>query len=255
MANPLQWDRKAWSREHFFASVGLPLDPGNAVLCAALMALVVLSGAICTHFPGKGDAPCPLCVAAGSSRAVCARCLLVPQAESASSGQECLPHLLRYLLVAMQHQMPHLRMGLAKVRIDREEAGDILESVGGLMRPWAKRAECVFGCLAQRYRMRASEVKDALRCLTNFVQAASFAFAHANGDLDQYKSLLEAQFPQLFSVVRTPMRGSVAKEQPCSLCSARAPAEAFAGASLRSYLLHMFDNILLGVFMISVRRC
>ena len=34
--SPFAWDRKAWSREHFFASVGLALDPGNAVLSATL---------------------------------------------------------------------------------------------------------------------------------------------------------------------------------------------------------------------------
>jgi len=43
--SPFDWDRKAWSREHFFASVGLELDPGNAVLAAALRALVLLSEA------------------------------------------------------------------------------------------------------------------------------------------------------------------------------------------------------------------
>jgi len=43
--SPFNWDRKAWSREHFFAAVGLELDPGNAVLASALWALMLVSEA------------------------------------------------------------------------------------------------------------------------------------------------------------------------------------------------------------------
>ena len=41
--SPGHWDRKAWSREHFFASVGLALDPGNSVLATALWALMMFA--------------------------------------------------------------------------------------------------------------------------------------------------------------------------------------------------------------------
>ena len=44
--SPLEWDRKAWSREHFFAQVGMALDPGNAVLAAALWALMAVAKAV-----------------------------------------------------------------------------------------------------------------------------------------------------------------------------------------------------------------
>ena len=44
--SPFEWDRKAWSREHFFASVGMALDPGNAVLAAALWALMAVAKAV-----------------------------------------------------------------------------------------------------------------------------------------------------------------------------------------------------------------
>ena len=49
--SPFEWDRKAWSREHFFASVGLALDPGNAVLAAALWALMAVAeaSAVCRN--------------------------------------------------------------------------------------------------------------------------------------------------------------------------------------------------------------
>ena len=40
--SPFEWDRKAWSQEHSFQAVGLPLDPGNEVLAAALWTLMVV---------------------------------------------------------------------------------------------------------------------------------------------------------------------------------------------------------------------
>ena len=43
---PLRVGSKAWSREHFFASVGMALDPGNAVLAAALWALMAVAKAV-----------------------------------------------------------------------------------------------------------------------------------------------------------------------------------------------------------------
>ena len=62
--SPFEWDRKAWSHEHFFASVGMALDPGNAVLGAALWGLMVVAEAV--HEP-----PRYRCVYTGSFSRVC----------------------------------------------------------------------------------------------------------------------------------------------------------------------------------------
>ena len=196
---PEQWDRKAWSRQNFFASEGVALDPGNEVLSAALLALVVLADALCSHFPKVDHGPCHL--------------------SPALVLESCLPMLLRYLLVVMQHNMPRLRYGVAGQCIDCEAAGDILEAVGGFLRPWAKRAEGVSRTLAEKYGFGPVEVDDALRNLTNFVGAVSFAFAHVGGDRSQFSVFLAQQFPHAFQAA-VPQHCSFGACHPCSLCAA-----------------------------------
>ena len=41
----LNWDMKALSRQHFFTTIGVALDPGNIVLSCMLLACVCRSGA------------------------------------------------------------------------------------------------------------------------------------------------------------------------------------------------------------------
>ena len=62
--SPFEWDRKAWSRENVFVSVGLALDPGNAVLRAALWGLMVVTEAV-------RESPRYRCVHTGGSSRVC----------------------------------------------------------------------------------------------------------------------------------------------------------------------------------------
>ena len=61
-ASPLEWDRKAWSHLNFFASVGVPLDPGNWMLYFAWLLLLARAGA-CTGKQSRSI--CPGCEAGG----------------------------------------------------------------------------------------------------------------------------------------------------------------------------------------------
>ena len=49
----LKWDMKALSRQHFFTTIGVPLDPGNIVLSCILLVCICRSGA-CVHEVYKG---------------------------------------------------------------------------------------------------------------------------------------------------------------------------------------------------------
>jgi hypothetical protein len=49
----LEWDMKGLSRQHFFTTIGVPLDPGNIVLSCILLACICRSGA-CVHEVYKG---------------------------------------------------------------------------------------------------------------------------------------------------------------------------------------------------------
>ena len=49
----LEWDMKALSRQHFFTTVDVPLDPGNIVLSCILLVGIFRSGA-CVHEVYKG---------------------------------------------------------------------------------------------------------------------------------------------------------------------------------------------------------
>ena len=99
-----------------------------------------------------------------------------------------------YLLLRLQCQMPSLRFGCAEQSHNQEKAGDVLESVGGFLRPWNKRADVVSRELGREYGWREDEVQDALQSLTHFVEAASFAWAHASAEKALFASFLSTHF-------------------------------------------------------------
>ena len=70
----------------------------------------------------------------------------------------------------------------------------MLESVGGFLRPWNNRAEVVSRELGRQYGWGEHAVQDALRSLTNFVEAASFAWAHASANKSMFASRLSTHF-------------------------------------------------------------
>ena len=112
------------------------------------------------------------------------------RAASASGRPPPPPGLLQYLLLRLQCQMPSVRFGCAEQSHNENKAGDVLEAVGGFLRPWNKRAEVVSVTLGREYGWREDEVQDALRSLTNFTEAASFLWAHASADKAEFASLL-----------------------------------------------------------------
>ena len=185
------------------------------------MSLVLLTDAMLRHAPKAGDVPCHLSAAAASPKAFCADNLLLASYGPVSTGSQvrvfgmsCLPVLLRYLLVLMQYNMRDLRFGVAGQRIDYGAAGDILAAVGGMLRPWEKRAEGVSRSLAEQYGFGSDEVDDALRTMTNFVDAASFAFAHAEGDWRRFLAFLAEQFPHACQAAVPQHRSSEACVDP-----------------------------------------
>ena len=75
--------------------------------------------------------------------------------------------------------MPSLRFGVPGHTINCENGGDILESVGGFLRPWSLPASVERQRLAEQYGFDDDAVVNTLNALTCFVKAASFAYAHA----------------------------------------------------------------------------
>ena len=112
------------------------------------------------------------------------------RAASASGRPSPQPGLLKYLLLRLQCQMPSVRFGCAEQSHNENKAGDVLEAVGGFLRPWNKRAEVVSVRLGRVYGWSKDEVQDALRSLTNFTEAASCLWAHASADKAEFASLL-----------------------------------------------------------------
>ena len=139
---------------------------------------------------------CEECLAAGPLPELCRACIVGAdvgasaasgsRAASASGRPAPAPGLLRYLLVRLQCQMPSLRFGCAGQIQNQEKAGDVLEAVGGCLRPWNTRAAIVSRKLGVEYGWREDEVQDALRSLNHFVEAASFACAHASAEKAQF---------------------------------------------------------------------
>ena len=128
---------------------------------------------------------CQECLAAGTLPEVCRSCIVGADvvASTASgtraasfSGRPSPPRgLLKYLLLRLQCQMPSLRFGCAEQPHNQEKAGDVLESVGGFLSPLNKRAAVVSRELGREYGWWEDDVRDALRSLTHFVDAASCA--------------------------------------------------------------------------------
>ena len=58
----LEWDMKAHSRQHFFTTIGVALDPGNVVLSCMLLVCMCRSGS-CAHDVHEGhmDVLCATC--------------------------------------------------------------------------------------------------------------------------------------------------------------------------------------------------
>ena len=112
------------------------------------------------------------------------------RAASASGRPSPQPGLLKYLLLRLQCQMPSVRFGCAEQSHNENKAGDVLEAVGGFLRPRSKRAEVVSRNLGRAYGWREDEVQDALRSLTHFTEAASFLWAHASAEKAQFASFL-----------------------------------------------------------------
>ena len=111
------------------------------------------------------------------------------------SGRPSPPRgLLKYLLLRLQCQMPSLRFGCAEQPHNQEKAGDVLESVGGFLSPLHKRVAVVSRELGREYGWWEDDVRDALRSLTHFVEAASCAWAHASAEKALFASFLSTHF-------------------------------------------------------------
>ena len=145
-ACPLQWDRKALSHQHFFTSIGVPLDPGNVAYVGMLYTVVCRVGGA---LPEKYSESCKYCHLSNSGFAS-VRALADqwgPLAkEKPGKVANAKVAIIRVLLLQMQ-------CALSSVRFNQDcnpsNAGDILEAVGGVLHPWRpsvlKVSEC-FRC-------------------------------------------------------------------------------------------------------------
>ena len=137
-------------------------------------------------------------------------------AAAISEKDRVVSDLLRYLLVLLQRDLTSLRFGCTTAKVNVGKAGDILEAVGGFLRPWNKRAEVVSQRLCTEYGLGTAAVADTLRSLQNFVSHASFAFAIADGDRDLYAAFLATVLDESRSGTTSRLR-----DQRCIVCDAR----------------------------------
>ena len=124
--SPFEWCRKDWSREHFFAQVGMALDPGNCILARGLWSLMAFANALPSEARLLDAANgCAKCLATGlvqevsswwwsAGEDVVASTASGSRAASASGRPSPQPGLLKYLLLRLQCQMPSVRFGCAE---------------------------------------------------------------------------------------------------------------------------------------------
>ena len=82
----------------------------------------------------------------------------------------------------LQLHKTSVRFGLDPCSINLSNAGDVVESIGGLLRPWQQRAAVVWQVLGEEYGFERHHVLDAMRSLTHAVEMTAFANARAGAD-------------------------------------------------------------------------
>lgn len=250
---PSKWDRKAWSREHFFSTVGVALDPGNAVLATAFWALLISGEVSCgADCFGADQCECRRCRGVSSLVEECSCFLVRPGAVSSSasgagtvsasgpaapsvsgtgsassSGAHEVPRrdpalvmaVMRCAWVTLQIRETSVRCGDLGGSMNCEHAGDVIEAVGGLLRPWSKRAERMVVQLQEQYGFGPHELLDTLRSLTEFVRAASYLYANAGANFDHVRKMLGCIFEGYASGSECLLKRT---GESCVLCGARA---------------------------------
>ena len=131
----LEWDMKAHSRQHFFTTIGVALDPGNVVLSCLLWICICRSGA-CVHAVHEQhmDKQCAACDAMPKLTKILSNC-----GEASKMAQA------RLLLLRMQRGDSSLRFDAT---CNREKAGDVVEATGGILSPWRSR-KCLWRLLVR----------------------------------------------------------------------------------------------------------
>jgi hypothetical protein len=148
----LEWDMKALSRQHFFTTVEVPLDPGNIVLSCMLLVCICRSGA-CVHevHQGHRDARCATCDARPKLTEILRDC-----------GQASKMAQARLLLLCMQGRYSSLRF---HPTCNHEKAGDVVEATGGILSPWRPSARVVVRHLADLFCLSPDDVLETVEAM------------------------------------------------------------------------------------------
>ena len=148
----LKWDMKAHSRQHFFTTIGVALDPGNVVLSCLVWICICRSGA-CVHHVDEDhmDEQCTACDAMPKLTEILSNC-----------GEASKMSQARLLLLRMQRRFPSLRFNPT---CNCEKAGDVVESTGGILSPWRLSAGVVVRHLRNLFGLRRDDVKEGVEAM------------------------------------------------------------------------------------------
>jgi len=163
----LEWDMKALSRQHFFTTIGVALDPGNVVLSCVLLVCICRSGA-CVHGVHEDHMD-----------ATCATCNAMPKPKLTevlrSCGKASKMAQARLLLLCMQIRFSSLRFHLT---CDREKAGDVVESTGGILSPWRGSAQVVLHSLVNLFGLSQDDVLETVEAMGALARQCKIFYAH-----------------------------------------------------------------------------
>ena len=156
---------KALSRQHFFTTIGVPLDPGNVVLSFQLWSCICRSGA-CVHD-----------VEEEHMNANCAACNEMPSLTEIlrNCGRADKMAQARLLLLCMQRRFSSLRFNPT---CDCEKAGDVVEATGGILSPWRLSARVVVRQLANLFGLTQDDVLEAVEAMGALARQCRIFYTH-----------------------------------------------------------------------------
>ena len=189
--NVADWDRKSWSRQNFFTTPGVPVDPGNFVLGTMFLAMRHTLG---MEPPINPDQPSDR-NDSGSNRSAqwhsnkCTRHPIV--SSSATAGMARKPghcQLVTNLANANVKPAECLRLVIETLMHDEQahqisfdththisddacgRMGDVLEAAGGLIDPWTPAAKPFMVAMHGPHGIDEKNDADAFRSLSGLAQ-------------------------------------------------------------------------------------
>ena len=198
------------SRENFFTTIGISIDPGNVVLSLMVWLAICRSGAALP--PSMCETDCEKDMFCKNCKTIALHAVHIRRGRS---GQKCRGVTqCRDLFLYMQDRWPGLRF---QKRFNVERAGDILEAIGGILCPFKPIVRDIMAAYEKEFKIHKDDVKETVNAMGEFAKQIKILYSHACRDHDE-AARVASIMATMHQTVK-PMH-ELCVEGLCALCAA-----------------------------------